>query len=82
MMSVRSKAKAIAALSVLGAAMLSAAARAEDWHAREVQLLGLHDLCNKGDRRACVQFGMMLGEAKERHADWRRAHPDWWWWEH
>jgi hypothetical protein len=28
-----------------------------------------------------VRFGMMLGQNQERHAEWRRLHPDWWWWE-
>jgi hypothetical protein len=54
---------------------------AADWQAREAEMLGLRDLCNKGDRKACVRFGEFLGEAKERHAEWRKTHPDWWWWE-
>jgi hypothetical protein len=58
------------------------ACQAADWTAREAELVGLHKLCDKGDRKACVRFGMLLGEAKERHADWRRAHAEWWWWEH
>jgi hypothetical protein len=24
----------------------------------------------------------MLGQAQERHAEWRRTHPEWWAWEH
>jgi hypothetical protein len=48
----------------------------------EADEVGLHQLCDKGDRRACVRFGMMLGEAKERHSEWRKAHAEWWWWEH
>jgi hypothetical protein len=24
----------------------------------------------------------MLGQAQERHAEWRRTHPDWWAWDH
>jgi hypothetical protein len=23
----------------------------------------------------------MLGENRERHAEWRKLHADWWWWE-
>jgi hypothetical protein len=23
----------------------------------------------------------MIGENRERHAEWRRAHPAFWWWE-
>ena len=36
--------------------------------AREAELIGLHQLCDHGDRKACVRFGMMLGEMRERHA--------------
>jgi hypothetical protein len=47
----------------------------------EAEIIGFHQLCDKGDRRACVRFGILIGENKQRHADWRRAHADWWWWE-
>ncbi len=49
---------------------------------REAELIGLHQLCDHGDRQACVHFGFMLGAAQERHAEWRRMHPEWWAWEH
>ena len=48
---------------------------------REAEILGFHQLCQKGDRRACVRFGIILGEMRERHAEWRRLHADWFWWE-
>jgi hypothetical protein len=47
----------------------------------EAEILGFHQLCDKGDRRACVRFGILIGQNQQRHADWRRAHADWWWWE-
>jgi hypothetical protein len=47
----------------------------------EAEIIGFHQLCDKGDRRACVRFGILLGENHQRHVDWRRAHADWWWWE-
>jgi hypothetical protein len=81
-MTSKSKLSTVAVLVLAGATLSSVTVRAEDWKAREAELLGLHQLCDKGDRRACVRFGMMLGEAKERHADWRRNHPEFWWWEH
>jgi hypothetical protein len=56
-------------------------ARAQDRLAREAELAGLHQLCDRGDRKACVRFGMILGEMRERHADWRRQHPEWFWWD-
>ena len=50
-------------------------------HAREAEMIGFHQLCERGDRRACVRFGMLLGENRARHGEWRRLHADWWWWE-
>jgi hypothetical protein len=47
----------------------------------EAEIIGFHQLCDKGDRRACVRFGILIGQNQQRHADWRRAHADWWWWE-
>jgi hypothetical protein len=47
----------------------------------EAEILGFHQLCDKGDRRACVRFGILIGQNQQRHADWRRSHADWWWWE-
>jgi hypothetical protein len=49
--------------------------------AAEAELIGFHQLCDKGDRRACVRFGILIGENRERHAEWRRMHPEWWWWD-
>src|SRR5450432_702730 len=72
----------LAVLLGLASGLMTVAAQAADWTAREAELVGLHQLCDKGDRKACIRFGMMLGEAKERHADWRAHHPEFWWWEH
>jgi hypothetical protein len=49
--------------------------------AAEAELIGFHQLCDKGDRRACVRFGILIGENRERHAEWRRLHPEWFWWD-
>ena len=49
--------------------------------AEEAEMVGFHRLCEKGDRRACIKFGILLGRNQQRHADWRRAHADWFWWE-
>jgi hypothetical protein len=32
--------------------------------------------CEAGDRRACVQLGILIGENRERRAAWRREYPD------
>jgi hypothetical protein len=67
------------AVTVLGFLPVTTPARAQD--AREAEIIGFHQLCDKGDRRACVRFGILIGENRQRHADWRRLHADWWWWE-
>jgi hypothetical protein len=50
-------------------------------NAAEAEIIGFHVLCDKGDRRACVRFGILIGENRERRDEWRRRHPEWWWWE-
>ena len=66
-------------LAVAAAGAMPATAVAQS--AREAELIGFHQLCEKGDRRACVRFGIMIGESRERHAEWRRLHREWFWWE-
>jgi hypothetical protein len=61
-----------------GAILSTSPARAQD---AQAELLGFHQLCDRGDRKACVRFGMILGRMQERHAEWRRMHPEWFWWE-
>lgn len=68
------------AVAMFGA-MTAASVPVQAQNAREAEIIGFHQLCEKGDRRACVRFGMLIGENKQRHADWRRAHAEWWWWE-
>jgi hypothetical protein len=62
------------------AALIATPAHAQD--AVEAEMVGYHQLCQKGDRKACIRFGILIGRNEQRHADWRRAHADWWWWEH
>ena len=61
---------ALCALLAVG----SGAAQAQD--AREAQLIGFHQLCDHGDRGACVKFGMMLQQNRDRQDEWRRSHPE------
>jgi hypothetical protein len=42
-------------------------ARAQD--AAEAEMIGFHQLCQKGDRRACIRFGILIGRNEQRHAD-------------
>ena len=41
----------------------------------------LHRACDEGDRRACIQFGMIIGENREHRAEWRREHPELFGWD-
>lgn len=77
-------AKWFLAATALAVVALGGAACSTDAGAQggvEMEIVGLHQLCNQGDRRACVRFGMLIGENKQRQVDWRRAHADWFWWE-
>jgi len=40
------------------------------------RMFRLREDCEAGDRRACVRFGMILGENRERQAEWRRENPE------
>jgi hypothetical protein len=44
--------------------------------ARQAEIVGFHQLCEKGDRRACVHFGILIGENRALHAEWHRLHPE------
>ncbi len=70
----------VAAASVLSAGILAGAvpAQAQD---RDEAIRRLHFECDRGDRRACVRFGVMIGENRDRHAEWRHTHPEYFWWE-
>jgi hypothetical protein len=68
------------AVAMAASIPMSVTARAQD--ARQAELLGYHQLCDHGDRKACIRFGMMLGQNMDHHAEWRRTHPEFWWWEH
>jgi hypothetical protein len=40
------------------------------------RMLDLRERCDDGDRRACVRLGILIGENRERRAQWRREHPE------
>ena len=74
--------KSLVAASAIAAGLVgwSTASRAQNVH--EAEILGMLQLCDHGDRRACVKFGMMLEHDRDMHAAWRRSHPEFFWWEH
>jgi hypothetical protein len=47
---------------------------------REI-MFRLHRACDEGDRRACIQFGMIIGENREHRAQWQREHPELFGWD-
>jgi len=70
---------------MIGAALvfavaLSASAPAQPWE-REAQMHALYLACQQGNIVACIKFGVRIGEDRERRAEWRRIHHEWFWWE-
>jgi len=66
---------------VAGVASLTQTAPARAQTDVEAEMIGYHQLCDRGDRRACIKFGILIGRNQQRNADWRRAHAEWFWWE-
>ena len=74
----------IAAMAIAVGISATTALVATSAHAQnnvEAEIIGFHQLCEKGDRKACIRFGILIGRNEQRGADWRRAHADWFWWE-
>jgi hypothetical protein len=72
----------VAAFLVLSSVPLRADERERaEWRRAEF-IHHLHQRCEAGDRNACIRFGIVLGENRERHAEWRREHPEYFRWEH
>jgi hypothetical protein len=67
----------ISAIIISSFALLSgASAQTQDRPTKEGERL--HQLCDKGDQRACIRFGMLLNENRGRHEEWRKSHPEFW----
>jgi hypothetical protein len=74
----------MAAITIAAGLSATTAMVATPAHAQtavEAEILGFHQLCEKGDRKACVRFGILIGRNEQRNADWHRAHADWFWYE-
>ena len=61
------------AIIISSATVIGVPVQAQDRVSSEGQRL--HRLCDEGDKRACVRFGMMFNENRTRHDEWRRSHP-------
>ena len=71
----------VIATGIGGSAVMAAAPAQAQGAAVEAEIIGFHQLCEKGDRKACIRFGILIGRNEQRNADWRRAHADWFWFE-
>jgi hypothetical protein len=74
----------IAALAIavgISATTAMVATHAQAQNNVEAEIIGFHQLYEKGDRKACIRFGILIGRNEQRGADWRRAHGEWFWWE-
>ena len=40
------------------------------------RMFRLREACEDGDKRACVRLGVIIGENRERRGEWRRDHPE------
>ena len=40
------------------------------------RMLEFRAACDDGDRASCVRLGILIGEHRERRAQWRRDHPE------
>jgi hypothetical protein len=70
----------IAAAAVLLVGLATPPADAQQGR-RAAEMARLHALCEQNYKPACIRFGIMIGQNQVRWADWRREHPNWWWWE-
>jgi len=64
------------AAAVLCAAFGAGVPVAQAQDAREAQLIGFHQLRERGDKPACVKFDMTLQQNRDRRDDWRRSNPE------
>ncbi len=67
-----------AAVGLCAMSAIPAQAQPQHW---QPELARLHAQCDQGYRPACIRFGVILGRNQERQAEWRRLHPDWYYWE-
>jgi hypothetical protein len=47
----------------------------------EAEMIGYHEPSDGGDRCACIKVGILIGRNRQRQADWRRTHAEWFCWE-
>ena len=74
--------KLLVGLAAVVLAAISAAAPANAQQGRrQAEMQRLYLLCEENYKPACIRFGIMIGENRGRVREWRREHPNWWWWE-
>jgi len=65
---------------VVGAASIGTPVQAQN--AREAELIGFHSCARKAIAAPASDSACSSARtASERHAEWRKHHADWWWWE-
>jgi hypothetical protein len=51
------------------------------WEAVRAQMAEYREACEEGDKRSCVRLGILIGENRERRAQWAREHPEMFSWD-
>jgi hypothetical protein len=57
------------------------AVRRDRWEIMREEMIGYRARCEEGDRRACVRLGILIGENRDRRAEWRTHNPEFFFWE-
>jgi hypothetical protein len=73
--------KGLLVASTLAATLIGWQSPSQAQSPREAEIIGYHQLCSSGDRRACVRFGMLIEQNRIMQVEWRRTHPEFFWWE-
>ena len=72
--------KRFAILAVLGLALASVRPAFAQSDA-QAEIRSYHLRCEQGERKACVVFGMAIEHHRDMQGEWRRTHPEWFWYE-
>jgi hypothetical protein len=59
----------------LAALLIGSSAKAQDYD-YDRYMDHLHHACDRGDRNACIHFGIEIGRHQDRYDAWHHHHPE------